>query len=74
MWVLKNARIPNTGAKISVVEIFRVGYEQILCGNRSTEFNHLKTKGRIEMCTGSWWVSLRERGHWGDQDVDGRII
>ena len=22
----------------------------------------------------SWWGSLRERGHWGDQDVDGRII
>jgi hypothetical protein len=21
-----------------------------------------------------WWGSLRERGHWGDQDVDGRII
>jgi hypothetical protein len=25
--------------------------------------------GRIEGCTG-----LRERDHWGDQDVDGRII
>jgi len=23
------------------------------------------------MCTGCWWGSLRERGHWGDQDVDG---
>jgi hypothetical protein len=21
-----------------------------------------------------WWESLRERGHWGNQDVDGRII
>jgi hypothetical protein len=29
---------------------------------------------RIEVCTGYWWESLRERGHWGDQDVDGRII
>jgi len=26
------------------------------------------------MCTWCWWGSLRERGHWGDQDVDGRII
>ena len=30
--------------------------------------------GRIEVCTGCWWGSLRERSHWGDQDVDGRII
>jgi len=30
--------------------------------------------GRIEVCTGCWWGSLRERAHWGDQDIDGRII
>ena len=30
--------------------------------------------GRIEVCTGCWWGNLRERGHWGDQDVDGMII
>ena len=30
--------------------------------------------GRIEVCTGCWWGSLWEGGHWGDQDVDGRII
>jgi hypothetical protein len=30
--------------------------------------------GRTEVCTGCWWGSLRERAHWGDQDVDGRII
>jgi hypothetical protein len=26
------------------------------------------------VCTGCWWGNLRERGYWGDQDVDGRII
>jgi hypothetical protein len=31
---------------------------------------------KIEVCTGCWWGSLRERerGHEGDQDVDGRLI
>jgi hypothetical protein len=31
---------------------------------------HVALWGRIELCTGCWWGSLRERGHWGDQDVD----
>jgi hypothetical protein len=27
-----------------------------------------------EVCTGYWWKSQRERDHWGDPDVDGRIL
>jgi hypothetical protein len=35
---------------------------------------HVARMGRIVVCTGCWWRSLRERGHWRDQDVDGRIV
>jgi len=30
--------------------------------------------GRGEVWTGFWWGNLRERDHWGNPDVDGRII
>jgi hypothetical protein len=30
--------------------------------------------GRGEAGTGFWWGNLRERVHWGDPGVDGRII
>jgi hypothetical protein len=30
--------------------------------------------GEREVYTGCWWGNLREIGHWGDPDVDGRII
>ena len=30
--------------------------------------------GREEVHTGFWWGNLRERDHFGDQGVDGRII
>jgi hypothetical protein len=26
------------------------------------------------LCTSFWWGSLRDRDHWGDPDVDRRII
>jgi hypothetical protein len=27
-----------------------------------------------EACTGYWWGNLRERDHWGDPGVDGRVM
>jgi hypothetical protein len=35
---------------------------------------HLARIWRREVCIGFWWGNLREGHHWGDPDVDGRII
>ena len=35
---------------------------------------HVAHMGEGEVYTGFWWGNLRERDHWGDPDVDGRII
>jgi hypothetical protein len=29
--------------------------------------------GRIEACRGYWWGNQRERDHWRDPGVDGKI-
>jgi len=31
-------------------------------------------RGQPSQCTEFWWGNLRERDHWGDPDIDGRII
>jgi hypothetical protein len=35
---------------------------------------HVARMRRGEACTWFWWGNLRERDHWGEQFVDGRII
>ena len=35
---------------------------------------HVARMGEDRGCTGCWWGSLMEGDHWGDQDVDGRVI
>jgi hypothetical protein len=35
---------------------------------------HVARLGRGEACTELWWGNLRERDHWRDPGVDGRVI
>jgi hypothetical protein len=42
-------------------------------GYSSVHFLHTSLNN-FEACTEFWWGNLREKDHWGDPGIDGRII
>ena len=47
---------------------------RVVKSRRMRWVGHVARMGRGEVCTGFWRRNPRERDHWGDPDVDGRII
>jgi hypothetical protein len=63
---LHNEELNNLYSSPSIVRVVKL--------RRMRWAGHVAHMGKKEGCTGCWWGNLRERGYWGDPDVDGRII
>jgi len=46
----------------------------VIKSKRKRYVGHVARMGRGEAYSGFWWGNLRERNHWEDPFVDGRII
>jgi hypothetical protein len=47
---------------------------RVIKSRRMIWAGHVARMDRRDVCIRFWWVNLRERDHWGDPGVGGRII
>ena len=47
---------------------------RVIKSRRMRWAGHVARMGEERGRIGSWWENRRQRDHWGDPDVDGRII
>jgi hypothetical protein len=47
---------------------------RVIKSGRMRWTDHVARMGRRQACIGFWCGNLRERDHWGNPGVDGRII
>jgi hypothetical protein len=63
---LHNEELYNMYSSPSIVRVVK--------SRRIRWAGHVARMGEERGWTGCWWGNLREKGCWGDPDVDGRII